>query len=42
MSADKRTVHDEYLPDEFWHHYQNYTGNIVPPDNQRSFFSCSC
>lgn len=31
-----------YLPREFWYHYQTYTGKIVHPDYQHSFFSCSC
>jgi hypothetical protein len=32
----------EYVPDEFWEHYQNVTGNVVPADKQDNFFSCSC
>lgn len=31
-----------YLPSEFWYHYQTYTGKVVHPDYQHSFFSCSC
>lgn len=32
----------EYVPDEFWEHYQNVTGEKVPEIKQRNFFSCSC
>jgi hypothetical protein len=32
----------ERVPDEFWQHYQVVTGKNVPPDKQRSFFTCSC
>lgn len=32
----------EYLPDEFWTHYEHVTGKTVPNEKRRSFFSCSC
>jgi hypothetical protein len=32
----------EYVPDEFWEHYQNVTGEKVPEYKQNNFFSCSC
>jgi hypothetical protein len=32
----------EYIPDEFWDHYQAVTGIIVPLEKQGNFFSCSC
>ena len=30
----------EWVPDEFWTHYQIVTGTLV--DNKESFFSCAC
>lgn len=30
------------FPTEFWDHYQNITGEIVPVKKQDSFFNCSC
>lgn len=32
----------EYLPDAFWDHYEKVTGETVPEELRRSFFSCSC
>lgn len=32
----------EYLPDDFWKHYQTITGETVSENAQSSFFSCSC
>lgn len=32
----------EYVPDEFWEHYINVTGNFVPEKDRGSFFTCSC
>ncbi len=32
----------EYVSDEFWLHYGKYTGQVIHPDEQGSFFSCSC
>jgi hypothetical protein len=32
----------EGVPKEFWTHYQNVTGTVVPEDKQWSFLSCSC
>lgn len=32
----------EYIPDEFWGHYQIITDEIVSEDRQHNFFSCSC
>ncbi len=32
----------EYLPDEFWGHYEIVTGTTVPEEQRESFFSCSC
>jgi hypothetical protein len=28
------------IPDEFWFHFQRYTGIIVPKDRQQTFFTC--
>lgn len=30
------------VPDEFWEHFETYTGRKVPSDDRGSFFSCSC
>lgn len=32
----------EYVPDEFWTHYQIVTGKKVHEDHQGTFFTCSC
>ncbi len=32
----------EYVPDEFWPHYERVTGEKVAEDNRGSFFTCSC
>ena len=32
----------EYVPDEFWPHYENVTGKTVKEDKRGSFFFCSC
>lgn len=32
----------ESVHQDFWHHYQIITGRVVDPDEQRSFFTCSC
>lgn len=32
----------EYVPDEFWPHYENATGEKVEESKRGSFFSCSC
>lgn len=32
----------EYLPDEFWNHYEVVTDTKVPNGDRGSFFSCSC
>lgn len=32
----------EYVPDEFWPHYERVTGTKVAEDKRDSFFSCSC
>lgn len=31
-----------YIPDEFWDHYEIVTGTKVNPANKDNFFSCSC
>lgn len=31
----------EYVPEQFWDHYENVTGKKVT-DNRDNFFSCSC
>jgi hypothetical protein len=31
-----------HVPDEFWVHYENVTGEIVTEADRGSFFSCSC
>jgi hypothetical protein len=32
----------EYVPDEFWPHYESVTGKKVAEKDKGSFFSCSC
>lgn len=32
----------EYVPDEFWPHYEAVTGETVSEDHRGSFFTCSC
>lgn len=32
----------EYVPDEFWDHYETVTGKKVPDTDRGSFFTCSC
>ncbi len=32
----------EYIHEEFWDHYEMYTGKEVSEDKKRDFFSCSC
>lgn len=32
----------EYVPDEFWPHYETVRGEVVPEDQRGSFFTCSC
>lgn len=32
----------EYVPDEFWEHYETVTGEIIEPRCRESFFTCSC
>jgi hypothetical protein len=32
----------EYVPDEFWPHYEVVTNTWVAEDRRHSFFSCSC
>lgn len=32
----------EYVPDEFWDHYQAATGTVVLRKEQGNFFTCSC
>jgi hypothetical protein len=32
----------EYVPDEFWTHYEAVTGERVEEDHRGSFFTCSC
>lgn len=32
----------EYVPDEFWDHFQRITGRMVDSNDRGSFFSCSC
>lgn len=32
----------ESLPEDFWDHYENVTGEKVPSGKRGSFFSCSC
>lgn len=36
------TFEGEYVPDEFWTHYERVTGEVVKTDDRQSFFSCSC
>lgn len=35
-------LESEYLPEEFWDHYELVTGATVPDEHRGSFFSCSC
>lgn len=32
----------EWVPDEFWSHYETVTGTVVPESNKGNFFTCSC
>lgn len=32
----------EYVPDEFWTHYETVIGTSVPEEHRGSFFSCAC
>lgn len=32
----------EYVPDEFWTHYETVIGTSVPEEHRGSFFTCSC
>jgi hypothetical protein len=36
------TFEGEYVPDEFWDHYEVVTGKKVDRSDRESFFSCSC
>ena len=36
------TFEGERVPEEFWTHFERVTGQVVPDDDRRSFFSCSC
>lgn len=42
VQYDKETARDRGVPDEFWDHYENVTGEKVPSDKKASFWSCSC
>jgi hypothetical protein len=33
---------DYIVPDEFWIHFEIITGNSIPTEKKRSFFTCSC
>lgn len=32
----------ESVPDEFWPHYAVVTGQVIDPEKQENFFTCSC
>lgn len=32
----------QYVPKEFWRHYQHVTGRVVNKSDQQDFFTCSC
>lgn len=32
----------EWVPEEFWDHYEVLTGETIPDSSRGSFFSCSC
>jgi hypothetical protein len=32
----------EFVPEEFWPHFENVTGRKVPSEDRNNFFSCSC
>lgn len=36
------TFEGEYVPDEFWDHYEAATGRTVESGKRESFFTCSC
>jgi hypothetical protein len=38
----KEKFEGEYLPEEFWEHYQNVTGEVLADYQKGSFFTCSC
>ena len=40
--CDGGTFEGEWVPDEFWDHFQKLTGRSVPPTKRESFFTCSC
>lgn len=35
-------LENEWVPDEFWPHYENVTGKKVEEKDRGSFFTCSC
>ncbi len=39
---DSGDLEGESLPDEFWVHYENITGKLVPEEKKHSFFTCAC
>lgn len=39
---DSGALEGEVVPQEFWTHYQNVTGEKVDPNHRESFFTCSC
>jgi len=32
----------ESVPEEFWSHYENITGTVVPENSKDNFFTCRC
>lgn len=40
--CDGGTFEGEYVPDEFWTHYQNITGEKIDPERRNNFFTCAC
>lgn len=40
--CDGGRFESEYIPDEFWPHYEILTGTKVPEEDRGSFLSCSC
>ncbi len=40
--CDGGTFEGEWVPDEFWDHYEALRGRKVDPSKKGSFFTCSC
>jgi uncharacterized protein (TIGR02996 family) len=40
--VDGSRLEGEFVPDEFWEHFEKATGRQVPRHGRENFFSCSC